>query len=280
MKCLLKALVAGLLLLGMQSPTQAQILLSYWDFNNDSPSFNGATNPATLGSFNTTAASFGEVYTAANNTLSSNTANGAIYSSSAIQMDFTNLTTVTAPAVVNGKSGGTQATTATGTGGFGTYADSTLNQVSGDATTGNSMIVMAPGGSVNGKYITLTLDSLGYNNLTLSYATRLTNGNLGTEAWSYSLDGTTYNTLSSFTTTGTGSFVLETLNLSSLSSNALNNQGTFYLRETFNMALNGSFAFDNLQLTGASAVPEPSSFALMGAGLLALVVVLQRKRAC
>jgi hypothetical protein len=258
MKCLLKALVAGLLLLGMQSPTQAQILLSYWDFNNDSPSFNGATNPATLGSFNTTAASFGEVYTAANNTLSSNTANGAIYSSSAIQMDFTNLTTVTAPAVVNG----------------------TLNQVSGDATTGNSMIVMAPGGSVNGKYITLTLDSLGYNNLTLSYATRLTNGNLGTEAWSYSLDGTTYNTLSSFTTTGTGSFVLETLNLSSLSSNALNNQGTFYLRETFNMALNGSFAFDNLQLTGASAVPEPSSFALMGAGLLALVVVLQRKRAC
>ena len=102
----------------------------------------------------------------------------------------------------------------------------------------------------------------------------------GTEAWSYSLDGTNYFSLSSINITGNGSFALETLNLSSLSSNALNNQGTFYLRETFNMALNGSFAFDNLQLTGVSAVPEPSSFALMGAGILALVIAQRRKRAC
>jgi hypothetical protein len=278
MKFAWNILILGILLLVAPTSAQAQILLGYWDFNNDNPAFNSGTSA--IGSFNTTAASYGEQYSS--QILSSNTL--GLYSSSE-SLDLSNLTTgltgSNAP-MINGLVGSTrQMTTTTQSSGFGVYQDTTINQASSDSTTGGSLILMneSGSGSLNGHYITLTLDSANYNNLALSYATRATSGATASEAWSYSLDGTNYFSLSTLNLSTTGTFFNESLNLSSLSSNALNNQGTFYLRVTVNYNVGDSLSFDNIQLTGVSAVPEPSTYALMGFGVLLLSLALRCKRA-
>lgn len=249
-------------------------LLSYWNFNNTNPAY--LSGNGTLGSFSTSSAAYGETYSQDNastaGTLSSNTANGTVFSGSSIKIDFSNLGTAATP-IINGKISPaytTQGQTNTTVGGYGVFADSTTNQVAGDTTTGGSLIIMNPSGTTLGKYITLTLSSAGYNALTLSFATRISGGSTGTELWSYSLNGTDFTSLGSITPTA-GSFGLQSLNLSSLSSTALDNQSVFYLRMTIGTGTSASYAFDNIQLNGTaiSAVPEPSVFALIG-GLAAL----------
>jgi len=257
-------------------------LLSYWNFNNVSPAY----NTGTLGSFSTSAAAYGEAYTQTNNstagTLGSNTANSTVFNGSAIKIDFSNLATAPTP-IINGKiySGYTQqGQTNTVVGGYGTFADDTTNRVAGDATTGGSMIIMNPSGSEQGKYITFSLSSLGYNTLSLTYATRISGSSTGTETWTYSTDGTNFNSLTSITSITQGSFGSQSLNLTSLSSFALDNQSAFYLRMTIGTGTSASYAFDNFQLTGtAIAVPEPSTYALLGgAGALCLAFIIRRKR--
>lgn len=253
-------------------------LLSYWNFNNASPGY--LSGNGSLGSFSTTAASYGESY--ASDYLSSNTANGTVFNSSAIKIDFANLSTAPTP-IINGKTSPgytTQAQTNTTVGGYGVFADSTTNQVSGDSTTGGSLIIMNPSSSELGKYITFSLSSLGYNTLSLSYATRISGSSTGTETWSYSLDGTNFSALTSLTSLSAGSFGLQTLNLSSLSGSALDNQSAFHLRMTIGNGTTSSYAFDNFQLTGTTtAVPEPSTYALLGGvGALGLAMASRRKR--
>jgi hypothetical protein len=41
---------------------------------------------------------------------------------------------------------------------------------------------------------------------------------------------------------------------------------------------NDAFVFDNLSFSGATTVPEPSSMALLGAGIVGLVPILRRRR--
>jgi hypothetical protein len=247
-------------------------LLSYWNFNNVSTAYN--STGGVLGSFNTTAASYGEQYTVGTSTyrLSSNTANSTVFNSSSVYLDLTNLTTVTS-AVVNGMSGTTRATTSSGTGGFGGFADTTTNRVSSDTTTGDSLIILNPSGAENGHYIQLSLSSAGYSGLTLTYDTRLQSSKTGTETWTYSTDGgTTWNSIATLSLTGTGSFSTQTVDLTSLT--ALNNQSTFLLR----MAISGasaSFAIDNLQLT--ASVPEPAACLSILSGI-AMLGVLRRIR--
>lgn len=258
-------------------------LLTYWNFNNTNPAY--LSGNGTLGSFSTTAAAYGEAYTQVNNstagTLGGNTANGTVFSGSPIKIDFSNLATATDP-IINGKtfvSGyANQGQTNTTFGGYGNFLDDTTNRVAGDITTGGSLIIMNPSGSTVGKYITLSLSSLGYNTLSLSFATRISGGTTGTELWSYSLNGTDFFTLGSVTPTA-GSFGLQTLNLSSLSSTALDNQSTFYVRMTIGTGTSASYAFDNLQLNGTaiSPVPEPSTYAVLG-GLSVLGLALSQRR--
>lgn len=259
-------------------------LLSYWNFNNASPAY--LSGNGTLGSFSTSAASYGETYTQTNNstagTLGGNTANSTAFNGSAIKIDFSNLATATDP-IINGKtfvSGyTTQGQTNTTLGGYGNFLDDTTNRVAGDSTTGGSLIIMNPSGATVGKYITFSLSSLGYNTLSLSFATRISGGTTGTELWSYSLDGTNFTSLGSVTPTA-GSFGLQTLNLSSLSSTALDNQAAFYVRMTIGTGTSASYALDNIQLNGTlSAIPEPSTYALLGGtGALGLAFVIRRKR--
>jgi hypothetical protein len=258
-------------------------LLSYWNFNNVSPSY--LSGNGTLGSFSTSSAAYGEAYVQTNNStagsLRGNTANNTVYNSASIGIDFSNLGTIATP-LINGKTNAStyasQGNTNSAFGGYGSFLDSTVNRVNGDSTTGGSLIVMNPSGAAVGKYVTFSLSSLGYDTLSLSYATRISASTTGTETWSYSLDGTNFSSLTSLTSLSQGSFGTQTLNLSSLSGSALDNQSSFYLRMTIGTGTSASYAFDNFQLTGtASAIPEPSTFALLG-GLGALGFGLSRRR--
>lgn len=258
-------------------------LLSYWNFNNVSPGY--LSGNGSLGSLGTSSAAYGEAYTQVNNstagTLGANTANGTVFSGSAIKIDFANLATAATP-IINGKTFVStytlQGQTNTSFGGYGTFSDNTTNRVAGDNTTGGSLIIMNPSGAELGKYITFSLSSLGYDTLSLSYASRISAGATGTETWSYSLNGTSFTSLGSISPT-VGSFGLHSLNLSSLSSGALDNQSAFYLRMTIGTGTAASYAFDNIQLTGTavSPIPEPSTFALLG-GLGSLGVAALRRR--
>lgn len=245
-------------------------LISYWNFNNVSPAYVSST----LGSFSGTAASYGEAY--ASQKLSSNTANGTIYSGSGVSLDFANLSAGVNNAIINGKvaGGSSQAQTNTVFGGFGAFTDTTLNRVAGDTSTGGSMIIMNPSGTELGHYLTFTLSSAGYDSLALSYDTRLSNGFAGNEVWSYSLNGTAFSPLGTISPTANSTFSTQSLNLSTLSAGALDNQPTFYLRMTLTSNTNGgSFAFDNIQLTGTS-VPEPATLG----SLAALAMLIARRR--
>ncbi|CAN5550728.1 hypothetical protein BH09VER1_BH09VER1_25110 [soil metagenome] len=249
-------------------PAKSAALLSYWNFNNDSPTY-----ATTLGSFSTTAAAYGEKYVQSSNSvpgvLLSNSANSTVFSGTAIKIDFSNIATITNP-TINGKTP-TGYTTQNGTGGaagYGVFADSTVNQAGTDSTTGGSLLLLNTTGGMLNKYITFSLSSVGYDTLSLTYATRLTSSVTASQVWTYSTDGTNFFSLTTISPAANATFISESLNLSSLSSNALNNQSTFYLRMTYTSANSqGSQAFDNFQLTGVSSVPEPGTISLALGGL-------------
>jgi hypothetical protein len=241
-KLIIRSLLFGAMILLASRAAQGQVLLSYWDFNNDSQTYNSGT--ATLGKFYTTTGNGnGEIYNTTSKQLSSNTANGAIYTSSYIS--FSNWTGTANGNFVTGS-----------TNGWGVYSDSTVNRASSDSSTGGSLMLYSASGGENGSYITFSLDSAGYKSLNLTYALRLSVAN--SVLWSYSTDGTNWTSLGYAPTPGT-TFTSETLVLPT----ALNNLSSFYLRATLsNSSTSESIALDNIQLTGI-AVPEPSTVALV-----------------
>lgn len=270
-------LLAAATLLSLPSAS-AQTLLSYWNFNNVSPAFSGST----IGSFRTTAASYGEAYTQTSNsvpgTLASNSANSTVFHGSSIYIDFTNYGTISG-GTINGKAATAYTTqgSTSGAAGYGVYADSTVNRASTDSTTGGSLLLLNSSGGAINKYITFSLSSAGYSSLSLSYATRLTSSVVASQAWTYSLDGTTYFALTTLTPTANSTFVSQSMDLSALSGSALNNQSTFYLRMTYTTTNNqGSQSLDNIQITGV-AVPEVNSATLALCGLVVTVACLRRR---
>lgn len=270
-------LLAAATLLSLPSAS-AQTLLSYWNFNNVSPAFSGST----IGSFKTTAAAYGEAYTQTSNsvpgTLASNSANSTVFHGSSIYIDFTNYGTISG-GTINGKmaTAYTSQGSTSGAAGYGVYTDSTVNRASTDSTTGGSLLLLNSSGGAINKYITFSLSSSGYSSLSLSYATRLTSSVVASQAWTYSLDGTTYFALTTLTPTANSTFVSQSMDLSALSGSALNNQSTFYLRMTYTTTNNqGSQSLDNIQLTGV-AVPEVNSATLALCGLVVTAACLRRR---
>jgi hypothetical protein len=272
-------LPAVLLAFGSPAVLDAQTLLSYWNFNNDSSVFGTPAN--TYGQFSTTDGGSGEVYTGGTTRqLSSNTAVGAAFSGSGTYLAFNGLIAGVSPNVINGIDSvtGTRATTSTGSSGYAVFSDTTLNRVAGDASTGGSLQFVNSANRLAGKNVTLSLSSTGYEDLQLSYATRWSNNTSGTQTWTYSLDGTNFfsitgGALSMASSASSTNFTTFSLNLASLA--AIENVSNFYLRMTFTAGGTppGSFSFDNLQVTGIAAVPEPGSWSLLllGAGGLALL---------
>jgi len=264
-------------ILSASHPARSAVLLSYWNFNNDNPAYS-----STLGSFSTSAAAYGEAYAQSSNsvpgTLGANTANNTVFSGTAIKIDFSNIGTISNP-TINGKAptAYTAQNSTSGAAGYGVFADSTVNRAGTDATTGGSLLLLNTSGNMISKYITFSLSSAGYNALTLSYATRLTSSVTASQVWSYSLDGTNFSALTTISPAANATFLQESLDLSALSAQALDNRSAFFLRLTYSSAnAQGSQAFDNIQLAG-TAVPEPSSVALLLGGMALLLGVLRRR---
>jgi hypothetical protein len=135
----------------------------------------------------------------------------------------------------------------------------TLNQYL-DSSPNNSLdIFHGPSGN-NSKQDTLTiqLTGTGLSGFVLSYACKDTGGALNT--WSYSLDGTTFNPVT--TITPTSSYATYTVDFNGIT--ALNNATTVYFRDSFNTT--GTLSFDNILV----AVPEPIHYALPLFGLMVI----------
>lgn len=238
-------------------PSANAVLLSYWNFNN-STTYDGTT----LGSFKATAdTNFGEQYdttTNPNKILYSNTGNSTVFNSSSIYLDLSQLGGTN-------QNGGVASQFS-----WGIFTNTNTNRVSGDTTASGSLF--ANGTGFNGKFITFNLSSLGYSNLSVSYAERTNNVSTVVQSWSYSTDGTSFTALTTFGNTA-GSFVAQSIVLPS----SLDNKGTFYLRLTYDNTGAASSAIDNFQFTG-TAIPEPSTVALLTGGAALLLVGVCRFR--
>ncbi len=120
--------------------------------------------------------------------------------------------------------------------------------------TGAYSLVNSPN-SYNGKSVVFKVSTIGYQQLNLSYDTRGTATGFSTHVWSYSTDGTTFNTQSTITGRNATTFSTQSVNFSAISS--LNNQTGVYIKLTLSGASGtGNNRLDNINfsatITGVS----------------------------
>ena len=171
--------------------------------------------------------------------------------------------------------GGSLALTPYG-GTVGDFGGSTLNTTGGDPT-GASLSLISSGVTAgpfpgNGTYIEIaTLNFTGLSNIGITYASQRTNTGFNSNTWSFSTDGTTFNSVAPVNPPT--SYGLITIDLSSFV--ALNNAPSVTFRYTVSGATSnsGNTRIDNLQIV--DAIPEPSSSLL---GLAAGLSLLGRRR--
>ncbi len=132
----------------------------------------------------------------------------------------------------------------------------------------------------NGRNITVTVSTVGYVNIIVSFATQGTATGFNTNQFQYSLDGATFVDFGSPyappTAFGTVPIVF---NLGGIT--GLNNNPNAAFRIVFNGATSatGTNRIDNFVVEGSSTtVPEPATLALLGSGLMTLFCLGQRKR--
>lgn len=166
-------------------------------------------------------------------------------------------------------------------GGTDLFAGSTINAQGGAAAeeslslTGGGSSAPFPG---NGTYIQLSFSTTGFENIVVSFATRGTSTGFNSSDWLYSTNGTDFTSLGVSTATRNTTFALATVDFSAVS--AIENASTVYLRYVLNGATSssGNNRIDNL-LVEATAVPEPSTYAMLFAGVGVMIWVVRRKRA-
>jgi autotransporter-associated beta strand protein len=145
------------------------------------------------------------------------------------------------------------------TGTTGNFSGSSINAISPDVSGASLSLVNNSG---NGSYIQISgLDFTGLINAQVSYATQRTSTGFNDNQWSYSTDG------SSFTDFGAAINPSTSFALASVSTTALNNAATGFLRYTLDGASNSSQnnRIDNLQVTASSfTLPTLGSAATSG----------------
>ena len=113
--------------------------------------------------------------------------------------------------------------------------------------------------------ITLKISGTGLQNFIVTYASQSSAGQ--TQTWAYSVNGTTFTTLTtlSASTTFAATGVLTADFSGSTANSVLANAATVFLRDTITAGNGSDIAFDNFAIT---AVPEPINYAMAGFGLI------------
>ncbi len=137
------------------------------------------------------------------------------------------------------------------------------------------------GNANNGQSITLSLSTLGFGDIRVSFATQRTSTGFNSNQFQYSLDGNTFINFQA-PYNPAASFSLIAFDLSSIT--GLNNNPNAIFRIVFNGATSstGNNRLDNLVVEGTSLesapVPEPASLVLLATGVGGLLSARQARR--
>lgn len=134
-----------------------------------------------------------------------------------------------------------------------------------------------------GESFVIGFDSTGFADITLSYAARNSNDGISSINWEYSTNGVDFFNAgvvnASNTIGGEAPFTVDFVGVDSIE-----NQGSVFFRGNLGSAAGvGNLDLDNFQVVSAAdastVVPEPSTYALMMAGIVGCVVYFRRRRA-
>ena len=163
-----------------------------------------------------------------------------------------------------------------------TLGGSTINARLGDVA-GQSLTLQGGTGNVNnGRSLTLSVGTLGFSNIVVSFATQGTSTGFNSNQFQYSLDGVTFVDFGS-PYTPAATFGLLSFDLSSIA--GLNDNPNATFRIVFNGATSasGNNRIDNIVVEGTTItegtpVPEPASILLLGFGLTLTGGLVRRRR--